>query len=299
MGDMTGADEYLEATHAIGNHLLRVLDDTCTSLGIRYFLTSGTLLGAVRHEGWIPWDDDVDVIFLREDFEQFRSRAPEVLPRGVFYSDGRNNPDEHITSLPRLIFTQSQRHIGRTRSNPPIETRHVALDVFVLDAAPGNKTICRAWRQAVYLLERISFARYSTLGDVLREPSTTRTRKFSESIAVLSSRILSRLAWHKLHATVARLPARLGCRDVLVSTNYTTPHGRFARFSREWYSAQTKVQFEGLSVPAPVDTPMVLTTLFGPDYMTPPLAQEREPLHLRDGLYAELDERVWDTRSAH
>ena len=65
--------------------LLREFDRVCKYLDIPYMLFSGTLLGAVRHGGFIPWDDDVDVLMMREDYERFLSQADAVLDREKFF----------------------------------------------------------------------------------------------------------------------------------------------------------------------------------------------------------------------
>lgn len=68
--------------------LLKELDRICRELNIPYYLFAGTLLGAVRHRGFIPWDDDLDVIMMREDYEVFLRKAHKVLDRKRFFLQG-------------------------------------------------------------------------------------------------------------------------------------------------------------------------------------------------------------------
>lgn len=65
--------------------LLEEFDRVCKALDIPYILFAGTMLGAVRHKGFIPWDDDLDVLMLREDYERFMEQAPEVLEQERFF----------------------------------------------------------------------------------------------------------------------------------------------------------------------------------------------------------------------
>ena len=72
--------------------ILEAIDDVCRKWGIRYFLAGGTLLGAMRHNGFIPWDDDIDIGMLPKDYKKFRKWARSILPKGLEYipekSDG-------------------------------------------------------------------------------------------------------------------------------------------------------------------------------------------------------------------
>lgn len=63
----------LEEMKQIELHILGILDEYCTDRGLRYCLTYGTLIGAMRHKGFIPWDDDIDVIMPRSDYEKLLS----------------------------------------------------------------------------------------------------------------------------------------------------------------------------------------------------------------------------------
>ena len=65
--------------------MLKELDGVCKQLNIPYTLFAGSLLGAVRHKGFIPWDDDLDVLMMREDYERFLAHAEELLDKDKYY----------------------------------------------------------------------------------------------------------------------------------------------------------------------------------------------------------------------
>lgn len=79
--DMVRHQEHQQALVVI----LKEFDRVCRQLNIPYILFAGTMLGAVRHHGFIPWDDDVDVLMLREDYERFLREADTILDREKFY----------------------------------------------------------------------------------------------------------------------------------------------------------------------------------------------------------------------
>lgn len=286
-------DAYLEATHAIGDHLLAAFDRACRGAQAPYFLTSGTLLGAVRSGGWIPWDDDIDVIMFREDYERLVGQIEGLLPPGVAFSSAETRAD-HITPIPRLLHVDSERvHVGRARARTPLETRHVPLDIFVLDRAPRGRSRRWWWTTLINGLDKMSSARYTTVRDVVGEPAVGWVRKSLEIAAVGAARLLSRDRWHRLRRWVATRPAAWGSRGPYVATNYGTPPGRRMRFEREWYLPAGEVAFNGRTCPAPGNTDAVLTELYGPSYLEPPAIGDRRPVHIRGGLTARLGGREW------
>lgn len=72
--------------------MLKIFDHLCTKHNIQYFLTAGTLLGAIRHQGFIPWDDDLDIGITRENYEKFVKYAVPELPRDIFFQTSETDP---------------------------------------------------------------------------------------------------------------------------------------------------------------------------------------------------------------
>lgn len=81
--------------HSVLLKLLLDFDELCRANGIRYFLGGGTLLGAIRHEGFIPWDDDVDVMMLREDYDRFCALDRDRIPSHLFIQTHTTDPYYH------------------------------------------------------------------------------------------------------------------------------------------------------------------------------------------------------------
>jgi lipopolysaccharide cholinephosphotransferase len=284
--------DYLEAAHEVGNHLLATFHAACTELGIPYFLTSGTLLGAARSGDWIPWDDDVDVMMFREDYERLVPLIQDTLPDNVVFSSPETR-DDHITVIPRLLYLDSRRvHVGRHRSVPPIETKHIPLDIFVLDEGPRNARLRKAWSLTAHGLEKAAVARYTSVSDVLQESAIGPGRRAAELVGVGLSRVLSRRGWHALRNWFIRLPRRRHSQQY-VAVNYSTPRGRRMSFHRDWYLPAGSIEFAGRTYPAPGDTQAVLTELYGTSYLTPPPDTDRQPVHIRGGLEVTLDGRHW------
>lgn len=72
-------DEKTKRVWAVQLEMLDEVERICKANGLKYFADSGTLIGTIRHEGYIPWDDDIDLVMLREDYDKFVQIAPDWL----------------------------------------------------------------------------------------------------------------------------------------------------------------------------------------------------------------------------
>ena len=121
----------------------------CEKLNLRYYLLGGTLLGAVRHKGFIPWDDDIDVGMLREDYEEFLRVAPKELDKEKYTVQCFETHPEYTVTVPamkiRLNGTWCQEYNTLLR-NRCKDSDGIFIDVFIVDYVSETKWKDFVWR---------------------------------------------------------------------------------------------------------------------------------------------------------
>ena len=117
--------------------LFDMLVDICNVFnryGIKYMLSGGTLLGAIRHKGFIPWDDDVDIMMTREEYEKFKTHVSELNSQ---YSLVEPNTDDYYCKNPKL-FKKNTLYVEM--SNAGLKKYNmVFLDIFIIENMPAMK----------------------------------------------------------------------------------------------------------------------------------------------------------------
>ena len=135
MKPITEIDEIKE----IGLNILKKVHDFCVSNDIMYSLACGTLIGAVRHKGFIPWDDDIDIYMLRSDYNRFISLFQEQAPEHLAISSLINEPKWHLSWAKVYdIRTVCYEHIA-----VDVKETGLGIDIFPIDSAPESR---EEWR---------------------------------------------------------------------------------------------------------------------------------------------------------
>lgn len=117
--------------------LMRLFVRICKKYGLRYYMIGGTMLGAVRHKGFIPWDDDMDVGMPRPDYEKFMEIVHSELPEGYDFHDYRRTQD-YLRGFSKIVNTK----VLVTNASYAQETVQFAwLDIFPLDGMPKNRLL--------------------------------------------------------------------------------------------------------------------------------------------------------------
>lgn len=247
--------------------IAREIKRVCEENGIRFFLCCGTLLGAVRHQGFIPWDDDMDVGMLREDYERFCRIAPEKLDKRFCIQSWYTEPNY---ALP-FAKVRMRGTLYREAKGNRLAENGFYVDIFPFDNAPQDqkaqklharkladlfycklmKSGCKPWMEN----DRISWKK--RLGYLF----------FQGKALLKSGETLAR----QYDALATSLPQS----DVLCRQRGLF---RLDCYQSAWYSEFTELPFEGELFPVPADYDAVLTAQFG-DYMTPPPEDKRENRH--------------------
>lgn len=238
--------------------MLKAFVGACKKLNLRYYLLGGTLLGAVRHKGFIPWDDDIDVGMPREDYERFIKEGHTVLPTHLFIQDVSTDPEWCFNFV--KIRNSNTTFVECSTKNMYIN-HGVFLDVFPLDYYPMGKMKERLFNFKKDLM-------WCRICDRLYLPD-------SKTASVKMLIFLSKIVYPSLKRTVRkrdRLLCSVKSSDKLA--NFSGAWGKKEVVPKEWYGDGVMLEFEGVSVRAPLEYGKWLTRVYG-DYMTLPPEDKR------------------------
>lgn len=143
-------DTPLRQSQLVMLRMLKIFDHLCTRHGIAYFLIGGTLLGAIRHKGFIPWDDDLDIGMTRKDYEKFIAVAASELPNDIYFQNSQT--DKHYPHVMNVDARLRDKYSSYKRQNGKSNPWHEGLqiDIFVHDRAfPPNNYCCAVMNIAI------------------------------------------------------------------------------------------------------------------------------------------------------
>lgn len=235
----------------------------CERFSLRYYLTGGTLLGAIRHQGFIPWDDDIDVAMPREDYDRFAQIAPQELDPQYFYQSPDTDP-YYFLSFNKIRKNGTE--IYEERFKNARFHKGIFIDIFPLDFCPAPGLVCH------FLFNVLAVMNYR--GQVDSGENYVPYEELSGKIGYAVLRLFSKWKILKLRRSLLRLSEHLSGKSHVVL--YAGAYGYYREvMPREWYFGRNILTFEGFAFSAPAKAQNLLAQVYGEGYMTIPEESDR------------------------
>ena len=258
----------LKEIHDAELYVLKEVDAICRELGLKYWVMFGTLIGAVREHGFIPWDDDLDIVMKRDDYDKLVQ---------YFMLTGKGGAkDLHLDhSLTIKTYTPYIARISEKKNhiefNNQKYTSGIFIDVYPMDGLEGPQ-----WHNSL---------RKNILKKLVRPKYSYRKVKAQKNHVSIYGRILA-----SIRNYLSRIPLMIRMRYIVTDmlarkykfdeSDYVGIPGWELRFcwERKFFDETVYFKFEDFEVPAPIGYDEILRERYG-DYMQLPPENERQPHH--------------------
>lgn len=268
-------DAQIKRVQEILLDLYKDVIEVCERNGLTILLAGGSALGAVRHKGFIPWDDDMDFLMPRKDYDAFIALFDSELGHkyDLLYPSGEGNSASFFINIVDKRFKK----IGMFQ-NPKWNPGGICIDILSLDYVPENPL---TYRFAGCLVNLLYFADVSKL---LYEGETELSkrffcRNFASKMFYHLRRVIGFVLKPISHNRICRWADRL-CRGDRKTSRMNIPMGRKHYFGEvlpaEAYLPAREVSFEGVKAYVPNDCDAYLRNLYGDNYMEIPPVEKRE-----------------------
>ena len=252
------ANEHMGRLDAIQQVLMAYLlevDKICKKHNIQWYLGGGTLLGAARHQGFIPWDDDVDIMMLREDYDKFLEVAPAELPEGMILEDPKKNKRYNYAyaklRLTDTVFATdfSKNHKGMNNG--------FAFDIFAHDKTANSKLGQKIHSKLTLFWLACVFNKWN-------HRKADNGNKFQSAITDFCKTIFPlRFSMRMLLFTLEMFKHKKKAKYLYDGMGYSVHKGGF---DKTFLDNEIRLDFNGYKMPVPAKYKEYLTNHYG-DYM--------------------------------
>lgn len=261
----------IEELKALELGIMKQVHEFCEEKGLFYFLGCGTLLGAIRHDGFIPWDDDIDIMMPRGDYMQFIRDFPQWgKEHGLFLASPYTKDHYFPFDFTKVCRTGT---ILNERALKWKYTEGVFIDIFPMDGVPLNKTR-RLFHQKT---ERTMKHLLASSGFDLKSEGFKKDFKYSKPKRAL----IYILNWIPIE-WVLETDWKITGKYDYEKSKYVQSNGCLRIYKKEWVKDRVLHKFETEEFYVPVNYHEVLIEMFDENYMTPPPKHLQVPHHVQD-----------------
>nr|BAM94791.1 LicD family phosphotransferase [Streptococcus suis] len=259
----------LNPLHKVDLEIVKEVIKICEENNLSYYALGGTMLGAIRHKGFIPWDDDIDLGMPRNDYEKFLEIAPSLLSSHLKVVNYKNTPEYHYY-ITRVLDTTTR--VIEDRIGNENKYTNASIDIFPIDGTPNNIVL----RKIYYL--RVMYHR--ALMSLCYKDSIDRKRKrnFLEKVLLAILELIPIEKMTTPNKQKEKIDRMLSKQDIVKSNFIGNIMGAYRTreiVPKEWYGKGTKYPFEDIELVGLDNYDEYLKFTYG-DYMKLPTEDNRK-----------------------
>lgn len=256
-----GTEICVSDVHRVLLEMVQVIDQICVKHDIPYFLNGGSALGAVRHQGFIPWDDDLDIGMMLSDYKRFIEALKQDLPDDYCFQCFDTHKEYNVL-IPGMKIRKKNTYLEEVNSllkNRCKDSDGIFIDVFVYDYCTCNKWVDLPYRLACQIMMPI--------------------------LILLDNIGINPVGLKKFFMRIARKYGEINQNSEYIGFDLTwtfkSPFHPFVFKKEDIYPVQ-RVPFEGVMLPIAHHPHEYLCTAIAPSYMTLPPLEAQKPKHIVD-----------------
>lgn len=254
-------NETLKKIQMVQLEMLEEVDRICKKCGIHYNIIAGTLLGAIRHRGYIPWDDDADVALLRPEYEKFRRACKTELDTSRFYFQDHRNTKGYRWGYGKLRRKGTE-FLREYQEHMPYK-QGIFIDIFPLDPVPDNYYLRSIKNFECFCIRKILWAKVGKVA----APNA-----FMRKLYALLDQIPEQKVFRYYHHMIRNANKKY-TRMVRILT-FPTPNNEYGYY-RNWYENSADTVFEGKVFQGIKEYDSYLSFKFGEYMELPPLEKRK------------------------
>lgn len=262
----------IDLLHEADLEIVKKVVALCDRHNLLYYMLGGSMLGAIRHKGFIPWDDDIDLGMPRKDYERFLELAPKELGDSLRIVNYKTDSSYHYY-ITRVLDTNTK--VMENRFESEGKFTNLSIDIFPIDGTPNN-ILLRKW----YCFRLMAHRAMASLH--YKDVIVTKNRDWKEGLLLW---IMLKLPTEKMFNHFNQLEKcdhllkKYKMNSSLYSGNMMGAYKTRELIPTEWYGTSSFYDFEGIKLRGIKEYDKYLTRLYG-DYMQLP-PEEKRKIHFR------------------